>query len=156
VADDRLVDEQVRPATAGDHVALAELERLARAAVLEQRGGPQLLDEQPAVVDWAARIADDDGDVFVGTLDEVVVGYLELRYAGAVAVVRQAYVEPEARELGLGDDMLLAAMDAARRRGCTAVEGTALPGDRSTKNLYERAGITARKITVWKRLAPDP
>ena len=33
-----------------------------------------------------------------------------------------------------------------------ALEGEALPGDRETKNLYERAGITARLITVSKSL----
>jgi len=32
------------------------------------------------------------------------------------------------------------------------VEAEALPGDRETKNLYERAGITARNIVVSKRL----
>jgi hypothetical protein len=32
------------------------------------------------------------------------------------------------------------------------VEGQALPGDRHTKNLYERAGIVARLITTFRRL----
>ena len=41
---------------------------------------------------------------------------------------------------------------SGRRRGGPfggrdGVEGQALPGDRETKNLYERAGITARLIT---------
>ena len=62
------------------------------------------------------------------------------------------YVEPEARELGFGDDLLAMATAAARDRGCVALEATALPGDRMTKNLYERAGITTRKLTVWTRL----
>ena len=30
--------------------------------------------------------------------------------------------------------------------------GEALPGDRKTKNLYERAAITTRKLTVWTAL----
>jgi hypothetical protein len=33
-----------------------------------------------------------------------------------------------------------------------AVEGQALPGDRQTKNLYERAGIVARLIVTFKWL----
>ncbi len=146
------MDEQVRPATAADAPALAQLEREARGALADQRGGPQQLAEQPAVGDWVEMLGQTDHDVFVGSIDDVILGFLEVEYAGDVAIVRQAYVEPEARELGLGDGMLAAAMDTARRRGCTAVEGTALPGDRNTKNLYERAGVTARKITVWKRL----
>ena len=57
-------------------------------------------------------------------------------------------MHPEARELGFGDWLLEAALHAARDAGSTVLEGTALPGDRDTKNLYERAGIKARKITV--------
>jgi GNAT superfamily N-acetyltransferase len=146
------MDEQVRPATAADAPALEQLEREARAALVDQRGGPQQLAEQPAVEDWVGLLARSDHDVFVGSIDEVILAFLDVEYVGEVAIVRQAYVEPEARELGLGDGMLAAAMDTARARGCVAVEGTALPGDRNTKNLYERAGVTARKITVWKRL----
>lgn len=149
-----VLDEQVRPATATDAPALAQLEADARQALVEQRGGMQHLAERPAVDDWPTLIAAADSAVFVGSLDGVVVAYLELAYVGDLAVVRQAYVDPEARELGLGDGMLAAATGMARARGCAAIEGTALPGDRNTKNLYERAGITARKITVWKRLEP--
>jgi len=147
-----VLDEQVRPATATDAPALAQLEAEARQALVEQRGGLQHLAERPAVDDWPTLLGATDAAVFVGSLDAVVVAYLEIAYVGDLAVVRQAYVDPDARELGLGDGMLAAAMDTARARGCTAIEGTALPGDRNTKNLYERAGITARKITVWKRL----
>ena len=74
------------------------------------------------------------------------------RSLGDIAVVRQVYVEPEARELGFGDGLLDAARHEAQRHGCSALEGFALPGDRDTKNLYERAGITARKIIVSTRL----
>ena len=38
-------------------------------------------------------------------------------------------------------------------RGCSTVSySQALPGDRDTKNLYERAGITARLITTFREL----
>ena len=67
-------------------------------------------------------------------------------------MVRQVYVHPEAREVGFGDYMLAAAIEAIRQMGGTVVESFALPGDRDTKNLYERAGMTARKIIVSKRL----
>ncbi len=40
------------------------------------------------------------------------------------------------------------AIEAGRRAGMRLLEGEALPGDRDTKNLYERAGIKARLITV--------
>ena len=55
----------------------------------------------------------------------------------------------------LGDHMLPRAGEAIarlRERGATAVESWALPGDRDTKNLFERAGVTARKLVVSKRI----
>lgn len=139
--------EAVRPATSADAAVLAELEADARAAMADQRGGSRRLAEEPAVGDWAALVTLPDR-VWVATIDAVVVGYLELAVRDDVAEVRQVWVHPEAREVGLGDGLLEAAIDGARRIGCTVLEGTALPGDRETKNLYERAGITARKIVV--------
>ncbi len=135
--------ESVRPLTLADIVEVTALEAEARAALLEQRGGVALLGElDPA--DWTMAV----DHAWVGTIDDVVVGYLELEVRGVVAAVRQVYVHPEARELGLGDELLATAMAAGRAAGCTVLEGTALPGDRNTKNLYERAGVVARKIVV--------
>ena len=150
------MDESVRRAARGDATIVADLERAARAALVDQRGGIRLLEEQPAVENWS-EILDDSRDdngtvVFVGEIDGVVVGFLELRIASELAEVRQAYVDPEARELGLGDWLLEAATAVAVQRGCDVLEGTALPGDRATKNLYERAGIVARKIIVSRQL----
>ncbi|MDP2291189.1 MAG: GNAT family N-acetyltransferase [Actinomycetota bacterium] len=142
------MEQTVRPLTTDDLDAVAELEREARTALIEQRGGPAHLAERAEVGDWAAVLTDPLRAAWVGTIDEVVVGYLELAYHGPVAEVMQVFVHPEAREVGFGDWMLEAALAEARSRGCTTIEGTALPGDRHTKNLYERAGITARKITL--------
>ena len=58
--------------------------------------------------------------MFVGTIDGVVLGYLELGLEGATAIVRQAYVHPEAREIGFGDYMLAAATEVARSRSTSA------------------------------------
>lgn len=147
-----MIDEEVRRAVVADAEVLARLEADARALLLVQRGGPALLAEEPAVADWPATMLDPRRAVFVGLLDDTVFGYLELVLGEEAAVVRQVFVEPEARELGLGDALLEAAVDAARGAGCQSLEGTALPGDRATKNLYERGGIVARKIIVSRRL----
>jgi GNAT superfamily N-acetyltransferase len=71
---------------------------------------------------------------------------------GDVAHIDQTYVTPDAREVGFGDALVEAAVAAARAAGAGVIEGHALPGDRDTKNLFERAGITARLITVSRRL----
>lgn len=147
-----MIDPLVRPAEDVDIEALQLLEAEGRAAVQDQRGGPQWLVEHPAVgAGWRARC--DDADVLVAHIDDVVIGYL-VAELGADHIVRidQVWVTPEARELGFGDALLAMAIDRARPRGAVAVEGQALPGDRHTKNLYERAGIVARLITTFRAL----
>jgi GNAT superfamily N-acetyltransferase len=146
------MNEVIRRAEIADAGQLSELEAAARHHLIEQRGGAALLAEQPAVGDWVPAIEDHARWIGVAELDGFVVGFLELAVTGDIAVVRQVYVEPEARELGFGDGLLDAARHEAIRHGCSALEGFALPGDRETKNLYERAGITARKIIVSTRL----
>ncbi|HSB88210.1 MAG TPA: GNAT family N-acetyltransferase [Ilumatobacteraceae bacterium] len=144
--------EVVRGAGLADADQLHELETQARHALTEQRGGAALLAEQGPVGDWAAALDDHTRWVGVAELDGFVVGYVELVFDGDVALVRQIYVDPPARELGFGDGLLEAARHEAQRHGSGAIEGIALPGDRETKNLFERAGMTARKIIVSTRL----
>jgi GNAT superfamily N-acetyltransferase len=151
-----MIDPTVRRAEPRDAGPLAALEREARATLADVRGGPRWLEEHPPTAGgWAERIATqpvfvaelaaDDG----GTLD---VGYLVLELRGHVAHIDEVYVTPDARELGFGDALVEAAVAAARDAGARVIEGHALPGDRDTKNLFERAGITARLITVSRRL----
>lgn len=139
---------EVRAGVADDAVQLAELEDRARRPLSEVRGGAAWLRENPAIDDWAPRLA--AGGVFVAAIDAVVVGMIELDLPGAdgIARVRQVYVDPDARGVGFGDMLLDIALDCAREHGAIIIEAEALPGDRDTKNLYERAAITARKITV--------
>jgi ribosomal protein S18 acetylase RimI-like enzyme len=145
---------EVRPARSDDAAALGQLESEARTALVDARGGAALLAEQPAVGDWHRVLEAADRRVWVATIDDVVVGYIELAtpLPGGAGVVLQVYVHPEAREVGFGDYLLAEAIVAIKELGGTVVESFALPGDRDTKNLYERAGVTARKIIVSKRL----
>lgn len=150
-----MIDPTVRaadPADGDDLAQLALLEREARAALVGQRGGDRWLVEHPAVDDaWAQRCT--SADVYVAVIDDVVVGFLVADLGGDHVVrIDQVWVTPEARELGFGDELLATAIESARDRGAVAVEGQALPGDRHTKNLYERAGIVARLITTYKPL----
>ena len=154
-----MIDPVVRPVRLDDGPVLSELEAEARAALVGARGGERWLAEHPPIgggwVDGRAGRA-----VFVAVLEApgvdaaVPVGYLVVDIAGDVALIDQVYVTDGARELGFGDALLAAARDAARLAGVGLLEGHALPGDRDTKNLYERAGITARLITVSTALAP--
>jgi GNAT superfamily N-acetyltransferase len=154
-----MIDPLVRRATVMDAVSLQALEREARQGVATARGGTRWLDEHAEIgEDWAAAVT--DRAVFVAELVDPaatdggghVVGYLVLDLAAGIAHVDQVFVTPDARQLGFGDALLEAAEQEARRAGARVLEGHALPGDRDTKNLYERAGITARLITVSRPL----
>jgi GNAT superfamily N-acetyltransferase len=127
------------------------LEAESRAFLAGQRGGARWLETHPERGSaWRDAIA--DAHVLVAHIGEVVVGYLVLTIVDAIARVDDVYVTPEARELGFGDAMLASATEGARSAGCSLIEGYALPGDRDTKNLYERAAIKARLITVSAEL----
>lgn len=143
-----MIDPLVRPATAADVADVAELESSARRSLIGQRGGDRWLETHPA----HRGAPEGDATVWVGTIDDAVVGYLVCELAGEVARILDVFVRPEARELGFGDELLAAAVTAARAAGARRLEGEALPGDRDTKNLYERAGIKARLITVSTEL----
>ena len=147
-----MMQQVTRRLSIDDVGVVAQLERDARDALPTERGGPAHLAERAAVGEWGGLVDRADRPVWVSSIDDVVVGYLELEIDGDTARVMQVYVDPLAREIGFGDWLLEAAIDEARGRGCNVIEGFALPGDRATKNLYERAGITARKITVSKEL----
>jgi GNAT superfamily N-acetyltransferase len=152
-----VIDPLVRPVDATDADDIVQLELLeqdARAALVGQRGGDRWLIEHPEVgSSWVERCAQTGVDVIVAHIDHVVVGYLVAVLGGDMIVrVDQVWVEPEARENGFGDAMLESAIQRATGRGAIAVEGQSLPGDRHTKNLYERAGIVARLITTYKQL----
>ena len=142
-----MIDPDVRPAAPADAEQLAWLEREARATLVDQRGGPRWLETNPERGgSWPTTI--EERFVTVAHIGDVIVGYIVVDARTDVATVDDVYVTPQARELGFGDAMLAVALDHARRSGCTYFEGESLPGDRDTKNLYERAAIKARLITT--------
>ncbi len=148
-----MIDPTVRLATAADVSQLAWLEREARSALLDQRGGVRWMLEHPERADhWDSVVGKEA--TWVAHIDEVVVGYLVADFVGDLVRIAEVYVSPQARELGFGDELLAAAVLSARRRGSRTLDAEALPGDRNTKNLYERAGIKARLITVSTPLEP--
>lgn len=150
-----MIDPTIRTAEADNGDDLAQLELLeteARAALVGARGGDRWLAEHPPVAqEWAGECA--ESCVLVAHIGDVVVGYL-VGKLGTDDVLRvdQIWVTPQARENGFGDALLAGSIEIAEQRGAVAVEGQALPGDRQTKNLYERAGIVARLITTFRWL----
>ena len=152
-----MIDPTVRPLDPSDADDIAQLELLerdARAALVGQRGGERWLIEHPEVGrHWVERSAGAGVDVVVAHIGRVVVGYL-VGILGSDGIIRvdQVWVDEQARENGFGDALLELAIERAVALGARAVEGQSLPGDRHTKNLYERAGIVARLITTYREL----
>lgn len=143
-----MIDPVVRRASAEDIADLDQLELTARTDAQSIKGGPRQLEIVPP---RRGRWLEASSEVYVALLDGLCVGYL-VGVPGDVWVIESVFVRPEAREVGFGDALLEAAIHSAERFGSRRIEGTALPGDRETKNLYERAGVTAKAITVGKDL----
>jgi GNAT superfamily N-acetyltransferase len=104
-----------------------------------------------------AACADPSKAVFVGLLENHPVGVALLvtvdgMPGGLLARVEELFVEPEARELGIGEGLLDACVGWAREHQCAGIEVEALPGARSAKNLAERSGFTARLIVLHRSL----
>ena len=139
-----MIDPVVREFTAADEPAVRELAEIARESIREARGGARWIETHPP-----PDLTNPDLSVLVADLDGLVVGYLVGRLSsGDVLMVDEVFVLEEARELGFGDALVEEIQQIGRRRGARRMEAEALPGDRDTKNLWERAGITARLITV--------
>lgn len=155
--------EAARRATADDAPRVLELLRQATVELGDHRGGPiwrQREAHAEPVDDLVARALGGqqvEAEAVVGTIDDVVVGYglarLERLHDGALlAVVSDLYVEPEARGVGVGEAVMDCLVAWAESAGAVGIDALALPGDRETKNFFERFGLTARAILVHRSL----
>jgi GNAT superfamily N-acetyltransferase len=153
------LDVSARMASSTDLVLLAELLGEGVTAATQYRGSDLWLVEHAphAPFDAYLRSVVDDPtrQVLAGCVDDVPVGVLlvdrrllpDQRSMGRISFV---YVHSEARSIGVGEALVHAALRWAREQGCVGMDGVAFPGDRETKNLYERAGLTARAIVVHR------
>jgi GNAT superfamily N-acetyltransferase len=146
-----------RPASSQDLEDLVILECEARNSLNEFRGADRLASDVPEIGSrWLEELNNDAVFVLVGGIDSVVMGYLVARMfaksVNQIATIEQVFVTHDARNLGVGDALVSSALAWAQQQKLTALDALALPGDRETKNLYERSGLVARLITVTKKL----
>lgn len=133
--------------------AIEDLAPLRGGAVWRAREGRQ----EPIEEGMERLVADEEARVLVGTLDGVACGYAVARLerlanGKTLCVVDDIYVVEGARGVGLGEAMMRDLVDWCTAAGCFGMDATALPGDRNTKNFFERAGFTARKLVMHHRL----
>jgi len=92
-------------------------------------------------------------NAYVAVVGESAVGSLIVHLRGTDEwVIDHVHVIREARGIGIGDALMKRILSDASVNGVTRVSSVALPGDRSTKNLFERFGLIAEAIVVSKEL----
>ncbi len=152
-----------RLASTADLVVLQALRGLAIAETAGTRGGDAAIAEaRGREIDTAfvnARNADGataKAQCLVGVVGDAVAGYAlvatEAGPYGKLAMLHELYVHPDMREIGVGDAILGFARAWATARGCVEIESQVLPGNRSAKNFFERAGMVTRLMRVSSRL----
>ena len=136
----------VRAAVDADRGAIQRLQERLRSELVDQKGGVALMATvtplgDDATVTWMGLI----GTVPVGL---AVAGLVPQRDGTGRAVVETIYVEPEARAVGVGTALMRVVRAWAIEHDAVAIDATVLPGDRASKNFFERHGLVARAITV--------
>lgn len=112
--------------------------------------------DEPVEESLAAAI-DDPGTVFlIGEIEGVPFGFLLARpepmldqaKGEMIGVIRLIYVDPEAREVAVGEEMRDMVMEIFRSQGITKFDAHVLPGHRLAKNFFEAGGFSARSIVM--------
>ena len=143
-----------RDATEAD---LADIERLYIRFAAEQAALRPLWHESeglpnPVAGAIAALVA--SNAMTVGTIDAQLVGFFVgdertlVDGEQRVGVIRYIFTEPEARGVGLADEMFKHGIGKLAERGIEVFDATVSPGHREAKNFYEAHGFSARSITM--------
>ena len=94
--------------------------------------------------------------LIIGEFDSCPLGYMLLELLmiedAEASNIQEVFVLKEARAVGVGESMMKFAIDWSRSKGASLVLGRTLPGDRETKNFFEKHRLTARLIEVSKQL----
>jgi len=112
--------------------------------------------DEPVAESFQDAIDEPDTVVIIGEIDGYPFGFLMARVERLLAqadgelvgAIRLIYVDREAREVALGEEMREMALDILRDRGITKFDAHVLPGHRLAKNFYEAGGFAARSIIM--------
>jgi GNAT superfamily N-acetyltransferase len=155
------MDVQARAATVDDLPMLVELYRAYRSALVDERGGTtHLLKEalgEPLEGPFSSIVGDDQWLILIGTFDEAAAGLAAARIemlpdGSHLVTVEVIYVDPQAREVGVGEQLLNTVIRWAAERGAAGVDVRVLPGMRASKNFLEGSGFAARLLVMHHKL----
>jgi ribosomal protein S18 acetylase RimI-like enzyme len=113
--------------------------------------------DEPVSQSFAAALDDPGTIVLIGEIDGYPFGFLMARVERLLAqadgelvgAIRLIYVDQEAREVALGEEMREMALQILRSRGITKFDAHVLPGHRLAKNFFEAGGFAARSIIMY-------
>jgi N-acetylglutamate synthase-like GNAT family acetyltransferase len=143
----------VRKAQPLDASAVSALEQQCVRESQSFRGSAQLLAEVPFIGSDFDNVLGNTGRLFlVVESSGDLCGFSDMEISDSVAMVRRVYISEAARELGAGATLIDELRIHAKALGCTRIDAYALPGDRLTKNLFERAGMKARLLIASSEL----
>jgi ribosomal protein S18 acetylase RimI-like enzyme len=111
---------------------------------------------EPVESSFESLVGDPEALVVMGDIDGYPFGFAMARIeeilpqaAGEkIGSIRLIYVEPEAREISLGEEMRDYLIGELRRRGISRFDAHVLPGHRLAKNFFEAGGFSARAIIM--------
>jgi len=112
--------------------------------------------DEPVIESFREALADHDTVIIIGEVDGYPFGFLMARVERLLAqadgqlvgAIRLIYVDQEAREVAIGEEMREMVLHILRERGITKFDAHVLPGHRLAKNFFESGGFSARSIIM--------
>lgn len=112
--------------------------------------------DEPVIESFRDALDEPDTIVLIGEIDGYPFGFLMARVERLLAqadgelvgAIRLIYVDEDAREVALGEEMREMVLGILRDRGLTKFDAHVLPGHRLAKNFFEAGGFSARSIIM--------
>jgi ribosomal protein S18 acetylase RimI-like enzyme len=112
--------------------------------------------DEPVTESFRDALRETDTVLLIGEIEGYPFGFLLARVERLLAqadgelvgAIRLIYVDQEAREVALGEEMREKALGLLRERGITKFDAHVLPGHRLAKNFFEAGGFAARSIIM--------
>ena len=112
--------------------------------------------DEPVIDSFRDALDEPDTVVLIGEIEGYPFGFLLARVERLLAQadgelvgsIRLIYVDQEAREVAVAEEMRAMALDILRERGITKFDAHVLPGHRLAKNFFEAGGFAARSIIM--------
>jgi ribosomal protein S18 acetylase RimI-like enzyme len=112
--------------------------------------------DEPVADSLREALEEPDTVLLIGEIDSYPFGFLLARVERLLAqadgelvgAIRLIYVDQEAREVAVAEEMRERALSILRERGITKFDAHVLPGHRLAKNFFEAGGFSARSIIM--------